>query len=132
MEYDTERSIIMTVNDVKILIEAGASLEDIVKCMNNMQNPAPTPAPAPTPDPAPAPTPAPAPAPTSAPAPAPTPAQELPGADAITMKHLLAEMNNIKNMLAVSNIRNTSFSPSDIETVDSIFQNAIYPKEENK
>ena len=112
MEYDTERSIIMTVNDVKILIEAGVSLEDIVKCMNNMQNPVQTPVPAPTP--------------------APTPAQELPGADAITMKHLLAEMNNIKNMLAVSNIRNTSFSPSDIETVDSIFQNAIYPKEENK
>ena len=44
----------------------------------------------------------------------------------------VSKMNNIKNMLAVSNIRNTSFSPSDIETVDSIFQNAIYPKEENK
>ena len=126
----------MNVNDVKILIEAGVSLEDIVKCMNNIQNPAPTPAPAPAPTPAPAPDPTPAPAPTPAsapdtiPAPAPTQAHELLGADAITMKHLLAEMNNIKNMLAVSNIRNTSFSPSDIETVDSIFQNAIYPKEE--
>ena len=112
----------MNANDVKILIEAGVSLEDIVACMNNTQNLNHAPAPAPTP------VPAPAPAPT--PDPAPTPAHELLGADDITMKHLLAEMNNIKNMLAVSNIRNTSFSPSDIETVDSIFQNAIYPKEE--
>mgnify|MGYP001592592088 CR=1 FL=1 len=78
----------MTKNEVKMLLDYGFSVSEIVE-MEKTPAPAPDPAPAPALDPAPAPALDPAPAPND-----------------ISNRDLLAAVTRLTNMMALSNIRN--------------------------
>ena len=103
----------MTKNEVKMLLDYGFSVSEIVE-MEKTPAPTPDPAPAPTPDPAPAPAPAPDPAPAPAPAP-----------DDVSNRDLLAAVTRLTNMMAMSNIRNTAISnpePDVTAQLNSLFE----------
>ena len=108
----------MTKNEVKMLLDYGFSVTEIA----DMEKvPAPEPAPTPAPDPAPAPEPAPTPAPEPAPTPAPEPA---PKPDDVSNRDLLAAVTRLTNMMAMSNIRNTTITtpePDVTAQLNSLF-----------
>lgn len=98
----------MTKNEVKMLLDYGFSVSEIVE-MEKTPAPAPDPAPAPAQDP----TPAPAPVPDPAPAP-----------DDVSNRDLLAAVTRLTNMMAMSNIRNTAISnpePDVTAQLNSLF-----------
>lgn len=100
----------MTKNEVKMLLDYGFSVSEIA----DMEK-APTPDPAPVPDPAPAQDPTPVPDPAPAPAPAP---------DDVSNRDLLAAVTRLTNMMAMSNIRNTTISnpePDVTAQLNSLF-----------
>lgn len=84
----------MTKNEVKMLLDYGFSVSEIVEMEKT---------PAPTPDPAPAPAPAP---------------------DDVSNRDLLAAVTRLTNMMAMSNIRNTTISnpePDVTAQLNSLF-----------
>lgn len=100
----------MTKNEVLMLFEAGFTMPEIMDIAN-----ARTPEPAPAPAPEPAPAPAPDPAPALDPAPAP---------DDVSNRDLLAAVTRLTNMMAMSNIRNTTISnpePDVTAQLNSLF-----------
>lgn len=104
----------MTKNEVKMLLDYGFSVSEIVE-MEKTPAPAPDPAPAPAQDPTPAPAPDPTPAPVPDPAPAP---------DDVSNRDLLAAVTRLTNMMAMSNIRNTTISnpePDVTAQLNSLF-----------
>lgn len=101
----------MTKNEVKMLLDYGFSVTEIA---DMEKAPAPDPAPTPTPDPAPAPEPAPTPAPEPAPKP-----------DDVSNRDLLAAVTRLTNMMAMSNIRNTTITtpePDVTAQLNSLFE----------
>ena len=100
----------MTKNEVKMLLDYGFSVTEIA---DMEKAPAPEPAPTPAPDPAPAPEPAPTPAPEPAPKP-----------DDVSNRDLLAAVTRLTNMMAMSNIRNTTITtpePDVTAQLNSLF-----------
>ena len=94
----------MTKNEVKMLLDYGFSVTEIA---DMEKAPAPEPAPTPAPDPA----------PTPAPEPAPKP-------DDVSNRDLLAAVTRLTNMMAMSNIRNTTISnpePDVTAQLNSLF-----------
>ena len=101
----------MTKNEVKTLLDYGFSVSEIA----DMEKPAP----APDPKPAPAPDPKPAPAQDPKPAPA---------QDDVSNRDLLAAVTRLTNMMALTNVRNTTISnpePDVTAQLNSLFANPV-------
>ena len=127
----------MNYSEVKELLEAGFTADEIRGMMNNPQNsqnnpqPAPQPDLEPQPDPEPQPEPKPAPQPEPKPAPQPKPVQDDPKFEALnnTMERLIKTIQS-------SNLQNSHMetpSKDDInKQVDSIMSSIIRPEHEKE
>lgn len=121
----------MNYSEVKELLAAGFTADEIREMMNNPQNPQNNPQPEPQPDPEPAPQPDPEPAPQPDPAPQPEPAQDDSRFEALnnTMERLIRTIQS-------SNLQSSTMdtpSKDDInKQVDSIMSSIIRPPHNEK
>lgn len=121
----------MNYSEVKELLAAGFTADEIREMMNNPQNPQNNPQPAAQPEPDPEPTPQPDPTPQPEPAPQPEPVKDDPRFEALnnTMERLIKTIQS-------SNLQNSSMdtpSKNDInKQVDSIMSSIIRPPHNEK